>query len=41
MASIKTAGTDFYRIAPTFVGSSWKIFWKIRMVNALPYMFGG
>ena len=32
---------DIHRMARTFMGSSWQIFWKIRMPNALPYIFGG
>jgi NitT/TauT family transport system permease protein len=28
-------------MARTFMGSRWQIFWKIRMPNALPYIFGG
>jgi NitT/TauT family transport system permease protein len=32
---------DIHRMARTFMGSPWKIFWKIRMPNALPYIFGG
>ncbi|TMJ44096.1 MAG: ABC transporter permease [Alphaproteobacteria bacterium] len=32
---------DIHRMARTFMGSSWQIFWKIRMPNALPYIFAG
>jgi NitT/TauT family transport system permease protein len=32
---------DIHRMARTFMGSKWQIFWKIRMPNALPYIFGG
>jgi len=32
---------DIYRMARTFMGSRWQIFWKIRMPNALPYIFSG
>ena len=32
---------DIHRMAQTFMGSRWQIFWKIRMPNALPYIFGG
>src|SRR5215470_8793356 len=32
---------DIQRMARTFMGSRWQIFWKIRMPNALPYIFGG
>jgi NitT/TauT family transport system permease protein len=28
-------------MARTFMGSKWQIFWKIRMPNALPYIFSG
>ncbi len=28
-------------MARTFMGSPWQIFWKIRMPNALPHIFGG
>ena len=28
-------------MARTFMGTRWQIFWKIRMPNALPYIFGG
>jgi NitT/TauT family transport system permease protein len=32
---------DMHRMARAFMGSDWQIFWKIRMPNALPYIFGG
>ena len=32
---------DIHRMARTFMGSHWQIFWKIRMPNALPYIFSG
>jgi NitT/TauT family transport system permease protein len=32
---------DIHRMARTFMASRWQIFWKIRMPNALPYIFGG
>jgi NitT/TauT family transport system permease protein len=32
---------DIQRMARTFMGSRWQIFWKIRMPNALPYIFAG
>ena len=32
---------DIHRMARTFMGTRWQIFWKIRMPNALPYIFGG
>ena len=32
---------DIELMARTFMGSDWQIFWKIRMPNALPYIFGG
>jgi NitT/TauT family transport system permease protein len=32
---------DIQRMARAFMGSRWQIFWKIRMPNALPYIFGG
>ena len=32
---------DIHKMAKTFMGSRWQIFWKIRMPNALPYIFGG
>ena len=32
---------DIHRMARSFMGSRWQIFWKIRMPNALPYIFGG
>lgn len=32
---------DIHLMARTFMGSPWQIFWKIRMPNALPHIFGG
>jgi NitT/TauT family transport system permease protein len=32
---------DIHRMARAFMGSPWQIFWKIRMPNALPYIFSG
>jgi NitT/TauT family transport system permease protein len=32
---------DIEKMARTFMGSRWQIFWKIRLPNALPYIFGG
>jgi NitT/TauT family transport system permease protein len=32
---------DIHKMARAFMGSPWQIFWKIRMPNALPYIFGG
>jgi NitT/TauT family transport system permease protein len=32
---------DIHQMARTFMASRWQIFWKIRMPNALPYIFGG
>jgi NitT/TauT family transport system permease protein len=32
---------DMHRMARAFMGSDWQIFWKIRMPNALPYIFSG
>jgi NitT/TauT family transport system permease protein len=32
---------DIHRMARAFMGSKWQIFWKIRMPNALPYIFSG
>jgi NitT/TauT family transport system permease protein len=32
---------EIHRMARTFMGTRWQIFWKIRMPNALPYIFGG
>jgi len=37
----ETIDEDIHRMARTFMGSRWQIFWKIRMPNALPYIFGG
>lgn len=32
---------DIHRMARVFMASRWQVFWKIRMPNALPYIFGG
>jgi NitT/TauT family transport system permease protein len=32
---------DMHRLARAFMGSNWQIFWKIRLPNALPYIFSG
>jgi len=32
---------DIHRMARSFMGSRWQIFWKIRMPNALPHIFSG
>jgi NitT/TauT family transport system permease protein len=32
---------DIHRMARTFMGTRWQIFWKIRMPNALPHIFAG
>ncbi len=32
---------DMHRMARALMGSDWQIFWKIRMPNALPYIFSG
>jgi NitT/TauT family transport system permease protein len=32
---------DIDKMARTFMGTPWQIFWKIRMPNALPFIFGG
>ena len=32
---------DIHKMARSFMGSPWQIFWKIRLPNALPYIFGG
>jgi NitT/TauT family transport system permease protein len=32
---------DIDNMARTFMGTPWQIFWKIRMPNALPFIFGG
>ena len=32
---------DIELMARTFMGTDWQIFWKIRMPNALPYIFSG
>jgi hypothetical protein len=31
---------DIHRMARTFMGTRWQIFWKIRMPNALPIFTG-
>jgi NitT/TauT family transport system permease protein len=36
-----TIDDDIHRMARTFMGSRWQIFWKIRMPNALPHIFAG
>jgi NitT/TauT family transport system permease protein len=38
---LQTIDEDIHKMARTFMGSRWQIFWKIRMPNALPYIFGG
>jgi NitT/TauT family transport system permease protein len=37
----ETVDEDIHRMARTFMGSPWQIFWKIRMPNAMPHIFGG
>jgi NitT/TauT family transport system permease protein len=37
----QTVDEDIHRMARTFMGTRWQIFWKIRMPNALPYIFAG
>ncbi|MEP9355792.1 ABC transporter permease [Xanthobacter sp. KR7-65] len=32
---------DIHRMARTFMGSRWQIFWKIQLPHALPYIFSG
>ena len=32
---------DIHRMARTFMGTRWQIFWKSGMPNALPYIFAG
>ena len=32
---------DMHRMARALQGSNWQIFWKIRLPNAMPYIFGG
>jgi NitT/TauT family transport system permease protein len=32
---------DIQRMARTFMGTRWQIFWKVRMPNAMPYIFAG
>jgi NitT/TauT family transport system permease protein len=38
---LQSVDEDIHKMARTFMGSRWQIFWKIRMPNALPYIFGG
>jgi NitT/TauT family transport system permease protein len=38
---LQSIDEDIHRMARTFMGSQWQIFWKIRMPNALPYIFSG
>src|SRR3954467_5400215 len=38
---LRSVDEDIHKMARTFMGSRWQIFWKIRMPNALPYIFGG
>jgi NitT/TauT family transport system permease protein len=38
---LRSVDEDIHKMARTFMGSRWHIFWKIRMPNALPYIFGG
>jgi NitT/TauT family transport system permease protein len=37
----QTIDEDIHRMARTFMGTPWQIFWKIRMPNALPHIFAG
>ncbi|MGB6535379.1 MAG: ABC transporter permease [Xanthobacteraceae bacterium] len=32
---------DIHLMARTYMASPWQVFWKIRMPNALPHIFGG
>lgn len=32
---------EIHRMARTFMGTRWQIFWKVRMPNALPHIFAG
>ena len=32
---------EIHRMARAFMGSRWQVFWKIRLPNALPYIFAG
>jgi NitT/TauT family transport system permease protein len=41
LMGFESVDEDINRMARTFMGSRWQIFWKIRMPNALPYIFGG
>jgi NitT/TauT family transport system permease protein len=38
---LQAVDEDIDKMARTFMGSRWQIFWKIRLPNALPYIFGG
>jgi NitT/TauT family transport system permease protein len=38
---LQTVDEDIDKMARSFMGSRWQIFWKIRLPNALPYIFGG
>lgn len=38
---LQSVDEEIHKMARTFMGSRWQIFWKIRMPNALPYIFGG
>lgn len=38
---LQAVDEDIHKMARTFMGSRWQIFWKIRMPNALPYIFAG
>jgi NitT/TauT family transport system permease protein len=38
---LQSVDEDIHKMARTFMGSRWQIFWKIRMPHALPYIFGG
>jgi NitT/TauT family transport system permease protein len=38
---LQSIDEDIHRMARAFMGSKWQIFWKIRMPNALPYIFSG
>ena len=37
----QTVDEDIHRMARTFMGTRWQIFWKVRMPNALPHIFAG
>ncbi len=32
---------DIHRMARTFMGTPWQIFWKVRLPSALPFIFAG